>query len=654
MGEHDLSDDGDSTKDGDTPPGPLRARRLTAIALVLVLGVAWYAWGELDARHRQSMVQGFDAEGDELVVRIEERFRGYRQVLRGGRAFFRGSARVTRGEWHEYVAALRLERDFVGIQGVGLAVWLRPGQLPTHEAAMRAEGFPSYRVWPPGPRPGYSAIVMLEPFDWRNQRAFGYDMYSEAIRREAMERAVRTGQSALSGPVRLVQETAADTQTGVLLYLPLFKPGKPVATEAERRTALWGWVYSPFRMNDLMEGVLGHLSHDFRLRIYDEAESPDRLLYDSQPGTSWHLPQELAYVRTLKLDGRDWLIRIDTSPAYAATFKPRPRELLGLGLISVLLLVATWLFGTTRERALALKRASESLRQSEARYSALVNLAHGGIAATDERLCLTFVNPRLADMLGRPAKTLLGQALDRYWSDFPSQRREELIERLRRGELVRHEEEWLAPGGERRTVLVSDAPLTDAEGRFRGAITMLTDITEHKEAQRRIHHLATHDALTGVPNRLMFSDLLEQAVARAERYGHRFALLFVDLDRFKEVNDNCGHVVGDQLLIEAAARMQHSIRGADVLGRQGGDEFMVLLPEIDSENDAEVVAEKIRSAIAAPFRIEGNELCVSASIGVVVYPEHGQDGDTLLRHADEAMYRAKSEGRNRSYFFFDA
>jgi diguanylate cyclase (GGDEF)-like protein len=174
------------------------------------------------------------------------------------------------------------------------------------------------------------------------------------------------------------------------------------------------------------------------------------------------------------------------------------------------------------------------------------------------------------------------------------------------------------------------------------------DISERKLAERRIEHLAGHDPLTGIPNRRRFCEPFGETLARARRCAHRFALLFVDLDRFKAINDGYGHLVGDRLLVEAPRRMHGCLRASDTLGRRGGDEFVVLLPEIDAARDAEAVAEKIRVALAQPFVLDGRELCISTSIGIVLYPEHGDDEDTLVRHADEAMYRAKSEGRNRT------
>ena len=620
---------------------------MTLLALAFALIASWVVWQRLTERHAGELAAFFALESAEIAMRIEERFRGYRQVLRGARGLFAASQVVERSEWYEYVRWLRLEEDYPGIQGVGFATWLAPQALEQHVLEMREAGFPYYRVWPGGVRDGYSAITFLEPFDWRNQRAFGFDMYSEPIRRVAMERAASTGRGALSGKVRLVQETERDRQAGVLLYLPIYAAGAPIATETERRRALSGWVFSPFRMNDLMHGLLGGYSEAVRLRVYDQVDNPEALLYDSHAGHEPRVAAERAGSHRLNVDGREWVLVVEALPGFASALNVQQTELIAIGLVGLLFVVVTWSFSTTRERARTLASLSESLRRSEARYSALVNLAHEGIAATDEFRRLIFVNPCLAELLGYEPAELIGRSLDDFCAD------EEAAVQMRPPDAVggRYEAEVRRRDGTQWTALVSSAPLRDGAGRLRGTILMVTDISQRKEAERRIEHLATHDTLTGVPNRLMFTDLLTQAVGQARRYQHKCALLFVDLDRFKAVNDQYGHLIGDRLLVEAVGRMQASIRATDTLGRQGGDEFVVLLPEIDSGHDADVVAEKIRNALETVFVVDGIELHISSSIGIALYPEHGGDEDALLRCADEAMYRAKAEGRNRSRYY---
>ncbi|TXH43269.1 MAG: diguanylate cyclase [Burkholderiaceae bacterium] len=173
---------------------------------------------------------------------------------------------------------------------------------------------------------------------------------------------------------------------------------------------------------------------------------------------------------------------------------------------------------------------------------------------------------------------------------------------------------------------------------------------ELRESEERMRHMAQHDPLTQLPNRALFSDRLQAALAHARLEDGKAGLMFVDLDHFKGVNDAWGHAVGDQLLVAASARMRECLRESDILARIGGDEFVVLLPCIDDRTDAELVASRIRTTLAQPFAIDGHELSISASIGIGIFPEHGADDVSLMKSADDAMYRAKDIGRDQLVF----
>jgi diguanylate cyclase (GGDEF)-like protein len=166
------------------------------------------------------------------------------------------------------------------------------------------------------------------------------------------------------------------------------------------------------------------------------------------------------------------------------------------------------------------------------------------------------------------------------------------------------------------------------------------------EMTEELRQMAQHDALTGLPNRALFSDRVQNALAYARRHGTRFAIIFLDLDKFKPINDNYGHSVGDQLLQQAAKRLQESIRASDTVGRIGGDEFVLLVGELAEPEVALALAEKIRQALRHPYRIDDHELTISCSLGVAIYPDHGTNELELTKGADEAMYRAKETGRD--------
>jgi diguanylate cyclase (GGDEF)-like protein/PAS domain S-box-containing protein len=199
-------------------------------------------------------------------------------------------------------------------------------------------------------------------------------------------------------------------------------------------------------------------------------------------------------------------------------------------------------------------------------------------------------------------------------------------------------------------VLTNAQYVLDAQGKFVGVEGTTRDISEKRIAQERIDFLAHHDPLTELPNRLLFKDRFERAVKHGKRAGTRTALLFVDLDRFKPINDSHGHAVGDVVLREVAQRLQACVRGTDTVSRQGGDEFMMILTDLHGGEAAAQVAEKVLAVLARPFHVEQLAMSLGASIGIVLSPDDGEEFEDLLRKADAAMYCAKRAGGNRFSF----
>ena len=215
----------------------------------------------------------------------------------------------------------------------------------------------------------------------------------------------------------------------------------------------------------------------------------------------------------------------------------------------------------------------------------------------------------------------------------------EIYNRRKNGEIF---SEWLTVNAAR-----------DAGGQSIAYIAVFTDLSRILQAERRLSYLAHHDMLTGLPNRLLFNDRLEQSVAQARRNAGRFTLIFIDLDRFKQINDSLGHEIGDIVLREAAARLSMAVREVDTVARLGGDEFVIVAPDLCGAEAIAVVANKVIDVVSEPMTINGNELFIGASLGFATYPEHGDDEELLLRHADAAMYVAKSLGGN-THVIFDA
>ena len=195
--------------------------------------------------------------------------------------------------------------------------------------------------------------------------------------------------------------------------------------------------------------------------------------------------------------------------------------------------------------------------------------------------------------------------------------------------------------------------LLDADGEIVSILSFVQDVSTRIQAEERLQYMATRDALTGLPNRLLLHERLAQAIAQAKRSGRRVGVLFIDLDRFKNVNDTLGHRIGDELLKSVTRELSTALRETDLLARLGGDEFMVIVEDFDDPSVLGRIAQKLLDAIAQPFRIEDHDIYVTSSIGISVYPDDSDDPEELLKHADVAMYRSKELGRN-TYQFLDA
>jgi len=262
------------------------------------------------------------------------------------------------------------------------------------------------------------------------------------------------------------------------------------------------------------------------------------------------------------------------------------------------------------------------------------------------------VNPAFERMFGRAAADIVGRTMERFFEDHAAY--VEVCRRvendLREDAVVRFEQRFVDARGQWFWANVY-VRILDPQAPEKGPVMLIEDISEQKLSEERIRHLAEHDPLTDLPNRMLFNDRATQVLARCRRESRRFALLFVDLDRFKNINDTLGHHVGDQLLRVVASRIVACVRESDTVSRPGGDEFTLLLAEIHDPEDAARVAEKLLAALSEPYTMGGRQLMVTASIGIALYPEDGDDIPTLMRNADAAMYHSKETGRNAFHYF---
>lgn len=292
-----------------------------------------------------------------------------------------------------------------------------------------------------------------------------------------------------------------------------------------------------------------------------------------------------------------------------------------------------------------------ALEKSEERFRRIVHSAEEGIWEIDTQARTSFVNPRMAAMLGYSIEEILDQPLVAFMDDEGRAILERNIARRQQGIAERHEFKFIRKDGKELWTTLATNPIFDNAGAYMGALALVTDITATRQSAELIWQQANFDQLTALPNRHMFHDRLAQEMKKARREGLLLALLFIDLDGFKLVNDTYGHEQGDALLIESAARITACIRATDTLARLGGDEFVVIISGLDHASSVDRVAHNIITALRQPFRLEGGDGCVSASVGIALFPSDASDALELLRHADQAMYAAKNAGRNRFHYF---
>ena len=311
-----------------------------------------------------------------------------------------------------------------------------------------------------------------------------------------------------------------------------------------------------------------------------------------------------------------------------------------------------------REKCIAEhNRIEDALRQSELRYRTLVKTIPQGIQENDTNGIITFSNPAHSRMHGYEEEALVGKPI---WEMLASvEEREELRQYLEI--LVREQPPPTPYTTQDRTKdgRVIDVQIDwdykhDKDGKVSGFISVISDFTEHKKAEETISKMAYFDQLTGLPNRVLLSDRLNHMLAQGQRYKELAAILFLDIDNFKHINDTVGHDEGDNMLKDVSKRLNKHVRACDTLARHGGDEFIILIQDLKKVENVINIVERIFSEFNEPFILNGQEFFITTSIGISIYPDDGEDKDTLLKNAGIAMYRAKEDGKNTYQLFTPA
>ena len=382
-------------------------KSLPFLVLGVTLATTLVMWRLIDDGSTQEVRHNFQDTSEEVISRLVDQLHSHEEVLKGGVGLFKITDNVTRKQWREYVASQQFSHTLSGIMGIGYAVWLTSPEKEPHIRQRHAEGFPEYRIMPEGERPVYVPVDYLEPLTPRNRLAIGYDPYSEAIRRVALDRARSTGETSLATGVTLMQMAEKTKEYGLLMYLPVYRRGLPVATGEQRKEAIAGFVYSPIMLKEFVYGTLGRLPGDISFEIFDgESAQPDKLRFSSITSEKNLLPADYAPTlmrnRRVELYGHSWTFVFKSLPSFDRDFNSSTSETVLIAgiLVSLLLSGIAYMLQTTRDKALELAQGmTQELRGSEEKLRLILHTVGEGIYGIDLSGRCTFVNPTCLRLL---------------------------------------------------------------------------------------------------------------------------------------------------------------------------------------------------------------------------------------------------------------
>lgn len=625
------------------------------VLLVLVVSIAVTLWGWRVAREFESQqVEGiFAARVFDLENSISERLIGFEDALYASRAFVLASPRISREQWLLFQDSQRFEQNYPGSLGIGIAYAVHAAELDEYVQSVRARDNVEYTVWPIGNRSEYAPVRFAASHN-RDKRARGFDLYSDPNRLAAMQRARDTGEPTVTTVLTLVRDKAEENRDAVVLFLPVYDKSLPATpTVAQRRSALRAYVYCPLLVDAFLRHVAEKSSiHRIAWRLHDEdGRKIGSTFSDETPAQD---------ARTRIVDrptyGRNWRLEAQALPGMERDVSDfRAFAVLAAGsILGLLFVTVVWAVTSTRMRAETLARTmTRELRESEARFRSLTAMSADWYWETDAAHRFTADSGGGQGWSTFAIKTVVGKT---RW-ELPVVGMSEEDWDAHRAILAAHQPfddfrfKRFDNAGVLRHISVSGTPFADENGLFKGYRGVGRDVTDRVLAEEQVQFLAYHDNLTTLPNRAAFNLLLNHQVRQARRNNQFLAVLFVDLDRFKVVNDSLGHDVGDAVLREVASRLKSSVRNNDTVSRWGGDEFVVLLENVSAATDAALVAQKILDNLNVPSEVLTKDFPVTPSIGISVFPQDGADEEALLKSADLAMYEAKERGRNTYRFY---
>ncbi|WP_205500500.1 CHASE domain-containing protein [Rufibacter psychrotolerans] len=443
-------------------------------SFVLVLGITLYAYYVSKTTDKAEDAQQFEIAKVQIKSTLERRMGYYLQILKGASGLYAASDSVTRDDFKRYLATLQVGSNYPGVQGIGFAAMVSPEQVPALEDRMRAEGFPDFKVTPPGPRTEYSSIIFLEPLDVKNRRAIGFDMFNEPTRREAMEAARDNNEPAMTAKVTLVQEGQKDVQPGLLIYIPVYHGGQDPVDLLERRSKLMGFVYAPFRAADLFTNTIGKDYSDISISIYDGKHvKEEALLYRNNAKLEQAESADSVLVSNdvVRIAGRTWTLQYKATKAFTESAGLDQHHLILLAgiIISLLIFFVVW----SLQRYLRSNQLTELITRNTT----------AGLFMLDEQGRCTFQNPAGERLLGYSLAELNSMPL--YELVHQNKAPGNLAPELASQKAFLFEDVFLCRNGNRIPVACATRFVKQG-GQVVGHILEVRDITEEKKAQQAL------------------------------------------------------------------------------------------------------------------------------------------------------------------------
>ncbi|GIZ51413.1 bifunctional diguanylate cyclase/phosphodiesterase [Noviherbaspirillum aridicola] len=664
--------------------------------LVLGVGLACSVLLYAGVRHleHEKADLAFRQQARGRIMTLQQQLQDTEQVLRVLNQLFVAVEPVSREQFRSFTRPL-LERHPY-LQAFNFHRIVAGEERETYEHGLR-DRFPGFelkelkngRPVPAVMRDRHYVVEYIEPAQG-NEAAFGLDVAGNPLIMEAAQRAIDTGRPASTPPLILAQGDGKPR--GLLLVMPVYRHGMPLETVSQRRAAAIGDVAAVFDATALVGNILAAnamLDHSgIDLAVYAGPEaSEEHLAFRTGENASdaghadrvhWLGHESAGRVEHgFEVAGRPWRVVATPAPDFFAHEHGRSLNVI-IGSLLLTLLIAAYLHAMAsrarrvhalvEQRTAELRHANDMLVHDIAarrKVEEALQLRQRAIEASANGIIITsaegpgypiqYVNPAFERMTGYHRADVLGRSGSLLWrgdSDQPEVR--ELVaaaaERREAHVILRAH----ARDGRLFWAEVFISPVRDEKGEATHFVVAMYDITATRRYQAELEYQANRDAVTGLANRSLLDERLRQAIALSQRQGEPFWLLFLNLDRFKFVNDTLGHRAGDRLLREVGERLRAAVADTDTVARMSADEFMLLLPQRRDDKLCAATVRRLMDAVAQPIEIDGYRFVMGSSVGVAVYPEDGSEPDTLIKHAGVAMYRAKDMGRNAFQFFTSA